>query len=100
MAEYIDKQSIVSIMQGLSNMVIGKEGEIYAHVARMVELMIPDEVVPVVHGRWIWFHEIVKDMHGLRAIDGCRCSLCGMGSSGRAFCENCGAKMDEEDNDG
>lgn len=52
---------------------------------------------PARHGHWVWFNEIVKDMHGLRAIDGCKCSLCGMGSSGRAFCECCGAKMDEED---
>lgn len=55
---------------------------------------------PERHGHWVWFHEIVKDMHGLRAIDGCTCNLCGIGSSGHEYCEHCGAKMDEEGNDG
>ena len=54
---------------------------------------------PMVHGHWIWFHQIVEDMHGLRAIDGCRCSLCSMGSSGDNYCETCGAMMDEDGND-
>lgn len=52
---------------------------------------------PARHGHWVWFHQIVEDMQGLRAIDGCRCSLCGIGNSGDNFCECCGAKMDEED---
>ena len=55
---------------------------------------------PERHGHWVWFHQIVNDMHGLRAIDGCTCSLCGLGTSGDNFCEWCGARMDEEDNDG
>lgn len=55
---------------------------------------------PAQHGHWVWFHQIVNDVHGLRAIDGCKCSLCGLGTSGNNFCECCGAKMDDEENDG
>ena len=56
------------------------------------------EARPMVHGHWIWFHQIVEDKHGLRAIDGCRCSLCGIGNSGDNYCEECGAMMDEDGN--
>lgn len=55
------------------------------------------EARPIVHGHWIWFRQIAEDKHGLmRHIDGCRCSLCGIGVSGGNYCEECGAIMDEE----
>lgn len=101
MAWYIDKQLVADMLHACADMATGTNANtVWLCAERMVELLPCADVAPVVHGRWIWFHEIVKDMHGLRAIDGCKCSLCGLGNSGDNFCECCGAKMDEEKNDG
>ena len=55
-------------------------------------VQIDSELVPVRHGYWIW--------HGSYYT----CSVCGEEQygvdTGRFYCQNCGAKMDEEYSDG
>ena len=48
MAEYIDKQRIVGILQAKSDMAIGDAKMFFAHAARLVDMLPPDDVVLVV----------------------------------------------------
>ena len=57
-----------------------------------------DDVAPVRHGRW---HDVY--MSGPSSFTG-TCSACGVSNdiphpTNAHYCPNCGAKMDEEDND-
>lgn len=76
--------------------------DLRAAAARIVELIPSADVVPVVHGHWIFEED-----------GGTRCSVCGrkvkykiegmripIDLSHMPYCAGCGAKMDEEDNDG
>lgn len=47
-AEYIDKQSIVDILIAKSDMAIGDAKMIYAHAARIVDRLPPENVASVV----------------------------------------------------
>lgn len=68
------------------------------------------DVAPVVHGRWEWFDEDVgTPVTGYEREWGWRCSHCGEELPDNydypdcrpmlRFCFNCGAKMNEGDND-
>ena len=91
MADYIDKQAFLDYM---------KRTDRYFNVKFDIENFPNADVAPVRHGRWIG-----KPICG---NDNCRCSECGSwhhihanlrGEIMQKYCPNCGAKMDEKEND-
>lgn len=59
----------------------------------------PADVAPVVHGHWSKEMRFTEDFMGNRTY-GYKCSVCGKLANRLQFCGNCGAKMNEsEDND-
>lgn len=93
MAEYIDKDATVGILEAMSRNAdcecIKKRLE---KAAKRVSTIPTADVAPVVHGRW------GDDGSGIII-----CSECGKGYSliprYTHYCPNCGAKMDGGDND-
>ena len=96
MDEYINKQAFIDYMMGTSR---------YFTVKRDIESFPTVDVAPVVHGRW----ELEYGTYGKML-----CSVCKKGALiekiiGDAsvitnyvdsnYCPNCGAKMDEKEND-
>lgn len=86
MAEYIDKQAFLDHMRGTNR---------YFNVKCDIESFPAADVAPVVHGRWI-----SKNHHGYKWTF--VCSNCdyvdGYPFNDRHnYCPNCGAKMDEEE---
>ena len=94
MAEYIDKNATVGILEAMSRSAdcecIKKRLE---KAAKRVNTMPVADVAPVVHGRWIPFHsEVAGDIQ--------YCSICGIGFTAKSdYCPRCGAKMNEGDNE-
>lgn len=97
MAEYIDKNATVGILEAMSRSAdcecIKKRLE---KAAKRVSVIPVADVAPVVHGRWIPFHsEAAGDIQ--------YCSICGIGFDAKTdYCPHCGAKMgikDGGDND-
>lgn len=93
MAEYIDKNATVGILEAMSRSAdcecIKKRLE---KAAKRVSAIPAADVAPVVHGRWI--HDGRRIESG---IDWCHCSECGKSDNFCArtnYCHNCGAKMD------
>ena len=57
------------------------------------------DVAPVIHAHWSKEMRFTEDFMGNRTY-GYKCSVCGKLANRLQFCGNCGAKMDEsEDND-
>lgn len=100
MAEYIDKNATVGILEAMSRSTdcecIKKRLE---KAAKRVSAIPAADVAPVVHGRWsdAGFGELPK-----HAPYGWACSVCGGISFNNEYiyCPNCGAKMDDERKDG
>lgn len=95
MAEYIDKNATVGILEAMSRSAdcecIKKRLE---KEAKRVSAIPAADVAPVVHGRWIEDHDYLK------------CAKCGVmvkwdftffDIGNWNYCPNCGAKMDIED---
>lgn len=103
MAEYINKDATVGILEAMSRNAdcecIKKRLE---KAAKRVSTIPAADVVPVVHGRWI-------RPHWKNSNYCCDCSECGGEAMHREYqwdkngvypiCPNCGAKMDGGDND-
>ena len=98
MAEYIEREDLLELYR-MDDPVLNKNGHVPLPVIRQNIMDIPAaDVAPVRHGRWI--------DKGEYAV----CTECG-GRSGTQydgvepiplmtqFCPNCGAKMDEKEND-
>lgn len=95
MAEYIDKNATVGILEAMSRSAdcecIKKQFE---NAAKRVSVIPASDVAPVVNGRWAH----------LGGDEWC-CSACGfvISTEGswdkptKKYCEDCGAKMDGED---
>ena len=92
MAEYIDKNATVGILEAMSRSAdcecIKKRLE---KEAKRVSAIPAADVAPVVHGRWN-----SMDGYKMRVV----CSVCGwdVPEYGKfySYCPNCGAKMDLE----
>ena len=99
MAEYIDKEIALSLVQPdapedeKSTVTIATAKKLVRSIIYRAPIA---DVAPVVHGRWIG-----KPICG---NDNCRCSECGSwhhihanlrGEVMQKYCPNCGAKMDE-----
>nr|DAQ95642.1 MAG TPA: DNA-directed RNA polymerase II subunit [Caudoviricetes sp.] len=93
MAEYIDKNATVGILEAMSRNAdcecIKKRLE---KAAKRVNTMPAADVAPVVHGRWMY----EKTEGGFHIW---RCSRCGRGMNDNPegidlYCYHCGAKMD------
>lgn len=95
MPEYIEKSKVVSILIDVENHAnrdewhYRKSGEHLYHELCEAEIRIgkmePENVAPVVHGRWMK----IKPVHY-------QCSICGINTGGFTsnYCPHCGAKMD------
>lgn len=93
MAEYIDKNATVGILEAMSRSAdcecIKKRLE---KAAKRVSAIPAADVAPVVHGRWMY----EKTEGGFHIW---RCSRCGRGMNDNPegidlYCYHCGAKMD------
>jgi hypothetical protein len=95
MAEYIDKNATVGILEAMSRSAdcecIKKRLE---KAAKRVSAIPAADVAPVVHGVWVCVNKIDP-------ISGYRCSKCRrrVGFDLTPYFPNCGAKMDGGDND-
>ena len=118
MAEYIEREAtIATIAKHMASVNAHcysvnhnkEQYDLYAmatnHAIDYVRCIPAADVVPEVHGRWI-YHECVASYDG--AISGYSCSECNafvdeeifdMDELHKDFCGNCGARMDGEDND-
>lgn len=96
MAEYIDRQAVLdAIPQTNEDKTVSLFGVVADFIVLVSEIPAAD-VEPVVHGHWI------KRRYGLRKIY-YHCSHCHFGLSKIGddhYCPYCGAKMDEEANNG
>lgn len=101
MAEYIDKEAALSLVQP-DDPEDEKAAVTIATAKKLVRSIVrrtpAADVVPVVHGRWIGAP--------LCGNDNCKCSECGSwhnihanlrGEIMQKYCPNCGARMDGDD---
>lgn len=93
MAEYIDKQKLIDILEARADMAIPDYKPVLLNIAKFVQLLPAAEVEPVRHGYWI---DCVDDY----ACDYIRCSACGAEYASwldecthTNFCPECGADM-------
>ncbi len=90
MAEYVDKKSVISVLNEAGFW----EKEDQEVAIYCVEQTRSADVAPVKHGRWsdyvhVWSQDYVQT----------RCSECSLTNDAKTmYCPNCGAKMDMEDN--
>lgn len=91
--EYIERGALIDIFNSKSDMATGTPKLVFANAAKMVELMPAADVAPVVHGRWMFEHDLERDPRGyfIRIT----CSCCGLKTSEKSnYCPKCGVKMD------
>lgn len=97
MDEYIEREALLLRIDCHGT---NKFGMLDEDIRAFVKAQPAADVAPVVHGRWIG-----KPICG---NDNCRCSECGSwhhihanlrGEVMQKYCPNCGAKMDEEENE-
>lgn len=97
MAEYINKESAISIFNAKAEMAVCTPAQPYfANAAKMIEILPAADVAPVVHGRW---QQIGYD----EAMNRITCSCCleywnitDNDTETFNYCPNCGARMDLE----
>ena len=81
MAEYIDQSAAIA---RLTHLEVTKPTATMTEAKRALADMLPADVAPVVHGRWIHHDDGVVT-----------CSECGNAESSEScYCRYCGAKMD------
>lgn len=102
MTEYIEREAAVKIVEkyGTTNgSVLGKHSGVSDCVAVEIEKLPAEDVVPVIHGRWVGL-EYDGYADGAPVYDLWECSECGEEVRGEdvpethLYCLNCGAKMD------
>ena len=86
MADYIDKQAFIDYMMGTSR---------YFTVKYDIESFPIADVAPVVHGQW----ETNSDRPDSLICSVCKCGFDMWKHDPHNYCPNCGAKMDEKEND-
>lgn len=102
MAEYIEREKVVSKFEAIKNRGVSLKDAIYLDGVMAVLDTIPAaDVAPVGHGSWVFDH-----MTGERAYYA-NCSECGNrkhfvnqeAAQKEKYCSLCGARMDKEDNE-
>lgn len=100
MTEYIDRAAAVRILEAKSDMTVCNDAQLYfMAAAKMIGLLPSADVPPVIHARWELCYEDYRQQ-----IAGDKCSACGFehygcGISHYHYCPNCGAKMDESEDE-
>ena len=98
MTEYIDKAAAVRILEAKSDMTVCNDAQLYfMAAAKMIGLLPSADVAPVIHAHWIFEHH-PRDTgyYFIRIV----CSNCGLKTDGKSkYCPNCGAKMDESEDE-
>ena len=97
MSEYIDREALMSMLNAKAEMAEATPKEVFYAVSKMVALLPSAAVAPAIHAHWIFEHH-PRDTgyYFIRIV----CSNCGLKTDGKSkYCPNCGAKMDEEDDE-
>ena len=111
MAEYIEREDAIRVVNGQSSLTMTRSGLIDS-----ISKLPAADVAPVVHGRWEWFEEWYSSTpdHPMECKDyGWRCGECKTALEDMVggcwddsydepklnYCPNCGAKMGGGDND-
>ena len=98
MTEYIDKSAAVRILEAKSDMEVCTDAQPYfMAAAKMIELLPSADVAPVIHARWI-------DNGRGGYAHAYFCGHCGWIDGHpiedrHKYCPNCGAKMDESEDE-
>ena len=107
MAEYIEREELLRIEKLLDTEVLRASktaSNIYDQILYDIENFPAADVVPVVHGKWIdkgWDGDFSWRIDGrgnswhIFECSNCGSKLCGVPKT--KFCQNCGARMDLED---
>jgi hypothetical protein len=86
MAEYINKQALLAEYDRVH---VGPPGG----ARKLIEEAPAEDVVPVVHGRWMAEEQKVWNLE-IPVVIGWRCSVCAEeGYIDFDYCPNCGARM-------
>ena len=102
MAEYLDKQELLKVLNDRYNDMSAMPASYYAGFQYSIKLIerlhVSEEVAPVRHGKWKLCYE--DDRH---QIEGDECTACGFQQYGTVinhyrYCPACGAVMDLEEN--
>lgn len=102
MTEYIDKSAAVRILEAKSDMAVCTDAQPYfMAAAKMIGLLPSADVAPVIHARW---HYTDAYPHGVYCSNCNRKFLHNMEWIGiydipTKYCPNCGAKMDESEDE-
>jgi len=112
MAEYIDRESAISLIKQYGMDAI--DGGRYSldavddciELENGIKALPAADVVPVVHGRWIeadWVemesggHELIRTPNAALRCSNCRCCFKKELLWKSSYCPNCGAKMDKKE---
>lgn len=101
MAEYIERERILTHLEETKEGIKTPAWEwLLDALLKCYKTFPADDVVPVVHGRWIPTYHTYYNRDGACEIaDEWHCSKCGIYSTDEwNYCPNCGAKMDGEEN--
>lgn len=96
MAEYITKKQVIEWFSCYGH----DDKQIrFEDLSFDIQNMNPEDVAPVVHGRWI--HTTIEDDDWGSTFHSWACSNCdfstGQNQNGTNYCPNCGARMDLEE---
>lgn len=100
MTEYIDREAFIEdIKAEITNLKLnGWKGtprpcdELYGFIDRIKEQPSVDDVVPVLHGKWVTHYR-----SGTPVAEGYVSTCCDMWNNRKSnYCPNCGAKMNKE----
>lgn len=92
MAEYIEREALVSDLEFLARHQDGFRQSVILGVVHTIKCVPAADVVPVVHGRWKYYYK-----QGKAVCTNCSFERGVDDNFGRAVaCPNCGARMDGE----
>lgn len=105
MAEYIKREAAIKAMEKADYTLIANDADSCKadYLREIIESVPAADVVPVVHGRWIWHEEEFE-----YECSACHCrfdynhmfEIFDHGFQYANYCPNCGAKMDGGANNG
>lgn len=77
----------------LEHLATNDEGGFRTAITQWLEMHQVEDVAPVIHARWVLYHDETNMTYGSYACTNCKTI---QGLSKYRYCPYCGAKMDEE----